>query len=332
MPRLDCIAAMDRSSHTNPLYLWHTARSMVGSSVKGTAVRLDNEQESRNVEDRRGRGGAGGGMGRGVAGGGIGIVVIALIAMFFGVDPSVVLQGTQQAQPPATRFDQRDPRAQQKPAPGEDQMRDFITRVLGSTETTWGRIFQAGGRNYPEPKLVLFTGSVQSACGFAQAASGPFYCGADQKVYIDLAFYRDLRERFKAPGDFAQAYVIAHEVGHHIQNVLGIMQRVQQAQQRAGEREANSLSVRLELQADCFAGIWAHHANRERRILDEGDIEEGMNAATQIGDDRIQLRTKGYVVPEGFTHGSGEQRVRWFRRGLEAGDMKQCDTFNTRQL
>ena len=179
---------------------------------------------------------------------------------------------------------------------------------------------------------MLFTGSVQSACGFAQAASGPFYCGADQKVYIDLAFYRDLRERFKAPGDFAQAYVIAHEVGHHIQNVLGIMQRVQQAQQRAGEREANSLSVRLELQADCFAGIWAHHANRERRILDEGDIEEGMNAATQIGDDRIQLRTKGYVVPEGFTHGSGEQRVRWFRRGLEAGDMKQCDTFNTRQL
>jgi predicted metalloprotease len=204
--------------------------------------------------------------------------------------------------------------------------------VLGSTERTWGEIFQRAGRQYVQPKLVLFTGQIQSACGFAQAAAGPFYCGDDQRVYIDLAFYRELRERFQAPGDFAQAYVIAHEVGHHVQNLLGLMEKIQARQRRASEREANALSVRLELQADCLAGIWANFANRERKILEPGDIEEGLNAAAQIGDDNLQKRAQGYVVPEGFTHGSAAQRVSWFRRGIESGDLKQCDTFSTRTV
>ncbi|MFM9888090.1 MAG: neutral zinc metallopeptidase [Burkholderiales bacterium] len=291
-------------------------------------MRLDDERSSDNIEDRRGMGPRGGGLSRGVKGGGIGIVVLALVAMFFGVDPAIVMQGVQQ-------LDQSQQSPQQQagaPAAAHDEMREFIGKILGSTETTWIQLFKANGRQYPEPTLVLFSGAVQSACGFAQAAAGPFYCGSDRKVYIDLSFYRDLKERFKAPGDFAQAYVIAHEVGHHVQNVLGIMEKVQAAQQRSNERDANALSVRLELQADCFAGIWAHHANRDRGILEQGDVEEGLNAATQIGDDRIMLRSKGYVVPEGFTHGSGEQRVRWFRRGLESGDTRQCDTFGTRQL
>jgi predicted metalloprotease len=207
-------------------------------------------------------------------------------------------------------------------------MRRFVARVLGSTERTWDQIFQAAGRTYQKPTLVLFSDAVESACGFAQAATGPFYCGEDQKVYIDLSFYRDLRQRFQAPGDFAQAYVIAHEVGHHVQNLLGIMRKVQALQSRSREREANALSVRLELQADCLAGIWANYAHRERNILEEGDIEEGLNAAAQIGDDRMQKRAQGYVVPEGFTHGSSQQRVQWFRRGISSGDLKQCDTFS----
>ncbi|HVO95699.1 MAG TPA: neutral zinc metallopeptidase, partial [Terriglobales bacterium] len=206
-------------------------------------------------------------------------------------------------------------------------MRQFVARVLGSTERTWTKIFEAGGRTYEKPTLVLFSDAVQSACGFAQAASGPFYCGPDHKVYIDLSFYRDLRQRFDAPGDFAQAYVIAHEVGHHVQNLLGIMNKVQTSQSRANQQQAHALSVRLELQADCQAGIWANYAHRERNILEQGDIEEGLNAAAQIGDDRMQKRAGGYVVPEGFTHGSAEQRVQWFRRGIESSDLKQCDTF-----
>lgn len=284
-------------------------------------MRLEDERVSRNVEDRRGMS-----IGRGGAvGGGIGVVILAIVAMFFGIDPGVVLQTAEQMAPL---------QQQQQQAPGQggidDEGRQFISRVLGSTEQAWGSIFQNAGRRYPEPQLVLFSGAVQSACGMAQAAVGPFYCGADQKVYIDLSFYRDLRERFRAPGDFAQAYVVAHEIGHHVQNVLGIMQKVQGMQQRAGEREANALSVRLELQADCFAGIWAHHANRERRILEPGDVEEGLRAAAAIGDDRIQMQSRGYVSPESFTHGSAEQRVRWFRAGLESGDMRACDTFSGR--
>jgi predicted metalloprotease len=286
-------------------------------------MRLDREDESQNIEDRRGFR-----VSRGVAGGGIGTIVIVLIALFFGVDPSLLLQGNLQE----TNVPQA-PAPQSQQAGKQDEMRQFVARVLGSTERTWSEIFRAAGRTYNKPTLVLFSDSVQSACGFAQAAAGPFYCGPDQKVYIDLSFYRDLRQRFQAPGDFAQAYVIAHEVGHHVQNLLGIMAKVQSAQSRAGSRnEANALSVRLELQADCLAGIWASYANRERNILEPGDVEEGLNAAAQIGDDRIQKRSQGYVVPEGFTHGSAEQRVQWFRRGIESADLKQCDTFSRRSV
>jgi uncharacterized protein len=282
-------------------------------------MRLDDEEESQNIEDRRGfrisRGG--------VVGGGIGTVAVVLIALFLGVDPSILLQGNvQETNVPQTSSPQSQGRG------GYDEMRQFVARVLGSTERTWTKIFEAGGRIYEKPTLVLFSDAVQSACGFAEAASGPFYCGPDHKVYIDLSFYRDLRQRFQAPGDFAQAYVIAHEIGHHVQNLLGIMNKVQMSQSRAAnQQQANALSVRLELQADCLAGIWANYAHRERNILEQGDVEEGLNAAAQIGDDRMQKRAGGYVVPEGFTHGSAEQRVHWFRRGIESGDLKQCDTF-----
>jgi predicted metalloprotease len=286
-------------------------------------MRLDQEDESQNIEDRRGFR-----VSRGAAGGGIGTIAIVLIALFFGVDPSLLLQGNLQE----TNVQQAPSPQSQLPA-GQDEMREFVARVLGSTERTWSELFRAAGRTYEKPTLVLFSDAVQSACGFAEAAAGPFYCGPDHKVYIDLSFYRDLRQRFQAPGDFAQAYVIAHEVGHHVQNLLGIMNKVQSLQNRAGSRnEANTLSVRLELQADCLAGIWANHANRERKILEQGDVEEGLNAAAQIGDDRIQKRSQGYVVPEGFTHGSAEQRVQWFRRGIESGDLKQCDTFGSRSV
>jgi hypothetical protein len=282
-------------------------------------MRLDEEQQSTNIEDRRGYR-----VSPGLAGGGIGTLAIVLIALFFGVDPSVLLQGT-------TSVDTTPP-PESRQADTNDEMRDFVSRVLGSTERTWGDIFRRSGRDYQAPKLVLFSGAVDSACGFARAASGPFYCPRDAKVYIDLSFYRELRERFKAPGDFAQAYVIAHEVGHHVQNQLGIMQQMMERQSQSNQREANALSVRLELQADCLAGIWANTANRERRILEEGDIEEGLNAAAQIGDDRMQKRAQGYVVPDGFTHGSAEQRVRWFRRGLEGGELSQCNTFTAGQV
>jgi predicted metalloprotease len=280
-------------------------------------MRLDDERESQNVEDRRGFR-----VSKGVAGGGIGSIILILIALFFGVDPSAIFQGNLQS-------DVSQEMTSQGPQSGarDDEGREFVARVLGSNERVWGEIFQRAGRQYAEPKLVLFSGQVQSACGFASAAAGPFYCGSDQKVYIDLAFYRELRDRFKAPGDFAQAYVIAHEVGHHVQNLLGIMSKVQARQRRASERDANLLSVQLELQADCLAGIWASLANRDRKILEHGDIEEGLNAAAMIGDDTLQKRSQGYVVPDGFTHGSAAQRVRWFRRGLESGDLKQCDTF-----
>ncbi len=282
-------------------------------------MRLEDQQRSSNVEDRRGLS-----VGRGAAGGGIGLVVIALVAMFFGVDPGVVLDSGLVSGP-----GQQTPQ-QQVPARApsrEDKMADFVAAVLGSTEETWSEIFSRGGRTYRKPVLVLFTGEVQSACGYAQAAVGPFYCPPDQKLYIDLAFYRDLQDRFRAPGDFAQAYVIAHEVGHHVQNLLGIAEKVQGARQRASERQANDLSVRMELQADCLAGIWAAHANRSKRILEPGDIEEGLNAAAAVGDDRIQQASRGHISPESFTHGSAQQRAQWFRRGLESGDLKACDTF-----
>ena len=280
-------------------------------------MRLDQEGESNNIEDRRGFR-----VSPGIAGGGIGTLVILLIGLYLGIDPSALLQ--------QTGVDTSAPPAQEAGAP--DEMRTFVSRVLASTERTWGEIFEQNGRRYESPKLVLFTGGIDSACGFAQTAAGPFYCPEDRKVYIDLDFYRELRDRFQAPGDFAQAYVIAHEVGHHVQNLLGTLGKAHAAESRAGRADANAISVRVELQADCLAGVWAATANRERKILEEGDVEEGLNAAAQIGDDRLQKRAQGYVVPEGFTHGSAEQRVRWFRRGLENGDLRQCDTFSRGQV
>jgi predicted metalloprotease len=289
-------------------------------------MRLEDQQRSENIEDRRGMRIPGG---KGLAGGGIGVVVIALIAMFLGIDPGVV---TQIAEQTSVATAPQQPAVEKKAPAREDQMADFIAAVLGSTEDTWTEIFARGGKQYRKPVLVLFSGAVNSACGFAQAAVGPFYCPVDNKLYIDLAFYRDLQDKFRAPGDFAQAYVIAHEVGHHVQNLLGIAEQVRRAQSRAGERQGAALQVRMELQADCLAGIWAATANRNKRILEPGDIEEGMRAAAAVGDDRIQMASRGYVSPESFTHGSSEQRMRWFKRGLEAGDIKACDTFAAQQL
>jgi predicted metalloprotease len=276
----------------------------------------ENGRRSENVEDRRGIGVGG------IAGGGIGVVVIALIAMFFGVDPRVILQdagqGTPSGQQQAVPVD-----------PAQDKLKDFVSVVLADTEDTWGEIFQKGGATYERPKLVLFTGAVRSACGMAQSAVGPFYCAGDRKVYIDLDFYKMLEQRFGAPGEFAKAYVVAHEIGHHVQNLLGISEKVRAAMERSSRERANQLSVRQELQADCYAGIWANHANRSRHILQTGDVEAGLNAAAAIGDDRLQKQTQGYVAPESFTHGSSAQRVQWFRTGLESGELSACDTFKS---
>ncbi len=279
-------------------------------------MRMDDSRESDNVEDRRSGGPRLGGKGTI----GIGTIVLALVAMYFGVDPAVVLQ----------MADGVAPQTQQAPAtkpPANDPQARFVSKVLGETEDVWGEIFQNGlKRQYVPPKLVLFRGATPTACGTGQAAMGPFYCPGDSKVYIDLTFFDELKNRFKAPGDFAQAYVIAHEVGHHVQHLLGISEQVDNLRRR-NPAQANQLSVRLELQADCFAGVWANRANAARNILESGDIEEGLNAATAIGDDRLQKQSQGYVVPDAFTHGSSAQRVRWFKRGLDKGDVKQCDTF-----
>ncbi|WP_300454089.1 neutral zinc metallopeptidase [Accumulibacter sp.] len=286
-------------------------------------MRLDGQGESQNVEDRRGGGGA---IGRGTVG--IGTLVIALAASyFFGVDPALILGlASNTASPPAPS------RTAPRP-PANDEMATFVAKVLGSTETTWHAVFSEAGRRYQEPKLVLFTGATPTACGTGQSAMGPFYCPSDQKVYIDLAFYRDLRERFHAPGEFAQAYVIAHEVGHHVQNLLGISDKVHAAQQRSTSKAAaNALSVRLELQADCFAGVWGHRADSMQKLLEPGEAEQALTAASAIGDDRLQRQSRGQVVPESFTHGSSEQRVRWFKRGMDSGDIRQCDTFNAASL
>lgn len=294
-------------------------------------MKWEGGRESDNVEDRRSEGGGGGGGGiRGVAGGGIGVVLIAVVAMFLGVDPSMILSllggGGQQSPPSVSQ-----PSSAPKP-PAEDRGAKFVSVVLADTEDTWTGLFKQSGSQYRVPKLVLFRGSINSACGHAQAAMGPFYCPGDQKVYIDLSFFDDLQRRFRAPGDFAQAYVVAHEVGHHVQNLLGISEKVQSARQRVSETEYNKLSVRMELQADCLAGIWAHHANRTRQILEAGDVEEAMNAATAIGDDRLQMQSRGYVTPESFSHGTSAQRVRWFRKGLDSGQINQCNTFQAREL
>ena len=279
------------------------------------AMRFDNGRESDNVEDRRGA--RGGGLRAGKIG--IGTIVLALVAMYFGVDPALVLQTADVMQQPA-----------QVEAPAgrpADEAGRFVSMVLADTEDTWEPIFRAAGRQYQAPRLVLFEGATPTACGTGQTAMGPFYCPGDRKVYIDLAFYNELRQRFRAPGDFAQAYVIAHEIGHHVQNLLGISDKVDQARRLVSERDANALSVRLELQADCFAGVWAHHADRARQVLEAGDVDEALTAAAAIGDDRLQKQTQGYAVPDSFTHGSSAQRVRWFRAGLEQGSVGACDTF-----
>ena len=287
-------------------------------------MRWKGGRRSDNVEDRRGQT-RGGGL-RLAGGGGIGAIVVVLVALYFGVDPSLLLNMLSGEQPAVTS-DSQQPRSQ-----AEQELTEFVSVVLADTEDTWTAIFQSANRRYEEPKLVLFSGAVQSACGFAQAAMGPFYCPADRKVYIDLMFYQDLRERFGAPGDFAQAYVIAHEIGHHVQTLLGISERTQAARARLNEVQANQLSVRQELQADCFAGVWAQHADRARQIVEEGDLEEALTAAAAIGDDRLQRQDQGHVAPDSFTHGSSQQRVHWFRQGLQTGDMGSCDTFAAARL
>jgi predicted metalloprotease len=284
-------------------------------------MRWRGERESSNVEDQRGMSGGG----RIAIGGGIGTLVIIIIAVILGADPRQLLQQIPTETQPSTSQSSRPTN------PEEEELKQFVSVVLGKTEDVWQDVFRQNGRQYREPKLVLFTDQVQSACGMASAASGPFYCPGDQKVYIDLSFYQELRRRFSSPGDFAQAYVIAHEVGHHVQKLLGISDKVDAMQQRMSEVEANKLSVRLELQADFFAGVFARYVQKQG-LLEEGDIEEALRAATAIGDDAIQKQTSGRVVPDSFTHGTSEQRLRWFRKGFDTGDIRQGDTFAATNL
>jgi predicted metalloprotease len=329
-------------------------------------MRLDKERPSDNIEDQRGAGGGGGG-GFGFPGGGGGrinipmggrgggmsiktiillVVIYFVLKVVFGVDLLQAINGggglpvpggtDSQITVPDASTDVTDSGT----AGGgtttanvdSDAGKEFVARVLGSTERIWGGIFKDMGRTYEQPKLVLFSGFVQSACGMAQSAMGPFYCPRDHKVYIDLAFYQDMKTKLGAPGDFAQAYVVAHEVGHHVQNLLGIADQVTQARMQASEEESNALSVRMELQADCFAGVWAKEADATAQILEQGDLEEALNAAAQIGDDRLQKRSQGYVVPESFTHGTSAQRVTWFKRGFQAQRLQDCDTFSAGNL
>lgn len=278
-------------------------------------MRWELGRRSSNVEDRRG-------ISAPVVGGGIGTIVLAVIVTLLGGDPSVILQ---QGQGESDRTSQQAPQTQGSTP--NDRMADFVSVVLADTEDTWTKLFRQMGQNYVEPKLVIFSGAVKSACGSATSAVGPFYCPRDQKVYIDLSFYQDLKNKYNAPGDFAQAYVIAHEVGHHVQNVMGISSKVQTLQRQVSRTEANQLSVRLELQADCFAGVWANHADKARQILEAGDVDEALNAASSIGDDRLQRQSTGQIVPDSFTHGSSAQRVRWFKRGIQTGQPEQCNTF-----
>jgi len=279
-------------------------------------MRWRGRRESGNVEDRRSRGRAG------LAIGGGGAIVVVILALLMGVDPMALLQqgGVGIQQP-----------VQQPPGPEDEEAVRFVKVVLADTEDVWGDLFRRQGLVYHQPKLVLFRGQVQSACGSADSAVGPFYCPADQQVYIDLSFFQELKQKFGAPGDFAQAYVIAHEIGHHVQQQLGISDRVHQQQQRLSERDANRLSVRLELQADFLAGVWAHHVQKTKQVLDPGDLEEALRAAGAIGDDRLQKQGRGYVVPDSFTHGTSEQRLRWFRAGIESGDFSRRDELFDRE-
>lgn len=295
-------------------------------------MRWKGRRGSRNIDDRRESGGprrmrlpsgrrarAGGGLGL------TGIAVVVLIAWMTGINPLTLLEG-------GGDLSGRTYEPQAERSHAEDQLAQFASVVLADTENTWSHLLQRHGITYPEPELVLFSNAVDSACGHASAATGPFYCGADSKIYIDLSFYQKLADQLNAPGDFAQAYVLAHEVGHHIQNVLGILPEFHKARRGMSKSDANALSVQIELQADCFSGIWAHHAARQNGFVEEGDVEEALNAASRIGDDTLQRQAQGYVVPESFNHGTSDQRVRWFRNGFHSGDISVCDTFNGSSL
>ena len=279
-------------------------------------------RRSSNIEDRRGIR-----LSRGVKGGGIGMLLLVIVAMYFGVDPAIVFQ--QGSEMGGGSSIQTIPI---QPSAADNELADFVSVVLADTEDTWKSLFKRAGKTYEEPKLVLFSGMVESACGYAQAAVGPFYCPRDRKVYIDLSFYRDLKNKMNAPGDFAQAYVIAHEVGHHVQNLLGISDKVHAMRSRLSQKKYNKLSVKMELQADCFSGIWAHHVQKMRNILEPGDVEEALNAASMIGDDHLQKQSRGYVAPDSFTHGTSAQRVRWFNRGFQTGNINSCNTFKAQNL
>lgn len=279
-------------------------------------MRWRDQRQSSNIEDRRGLSGKS----IAIGGGGLGTVIIIILALLCGGDPRALLEQTQVEQPP---------QQQTQSAPKNDEARAFTASVLGSTEDAWRDVFRRSGAQYHEPTLVLFDGAVRSACGVAGSSTGPFYCPGDEKLYLDTAFFRELKTEFKAPGDFAEAYVIAHEVGHHVQNLLGTMDKVSQAQSRGSQTQANQLSVRLELQADCFAGIWAKYA-QAKGLLETGDIEEALRAASAVGDDQIQRRAQGYVVPESFTHGSARDRMNWFSQGFKTGDVRQCNTLGGR--
>jgi predicted metalloprotease len=298
-------------------------------------------RQSENIEDRRGEGASFGGGRRFPIGvrtggvGGLGLVLLVVLGLVFGIDPGVLMQTVPSGGGPSGYVPEQQTMAPgRSPAPSEAEaeMKQFVSVVLAETEDTWNAIFAANGRTYEEPRLVLFSGMVDSACGMAQAATGPFYCPLDHKVYLDFSFFDELEQRFGAPGDFAQAYVIAHEIGHHVQNQLGILPKVEQLKGQVSRSDANALSVMVELQADCLAGVWANRAQKQRKILEPGDLEEGIAAAGAVGDDRIQRQTQGYVVPDAFTHGSAQQRARWFRRGLDAGNLNACDTFNAATL
>ena len=278
-------------------------------------MRWQGRRQSSNVEDKRGL------SSKGVIGGGIGSIVIILVVLLLGGDPTALLQNIQTSDQSAT--------TNYSETAEEKEQAQFVSVVLAETEDVWHNIFSDLGESYREPKLVLFTGSVQSACGTAGASTGPFYCPGDEKLYIDLSFFNELQTRFKAPGDFAMAYVVAHEVGHHIQNLLGTMDKIQILRSRLSEEEYNKYSVRLELQADFYAGVWAHYTDKMKGLLEEGDLDEALNAASAVGDDRIQKQAQGYIVPDSFTHGTSEQRKRWFYKGYTSGDIRQGDTFNT---
>jgi uncharacterized protein len=295
-------------------------------------MRWIGDRESENIEDRRG---VGGGFPVGI--GGIGAIVVVLLGLFLGVDPGTLLAllsaNETQQQTETRRADYSGYGSSRMPeANRADPMRQFVSVVLADTEDVWSQLFKSMGRTYDDPKLVLYSDRVSSACGLASAASGPFYCQDDQKAYLDLSFFQEMKDRFNAPGEFAEAYGIAHEIGHHVQNELGILQRAHAERAKSDERRSKAISVRVELQADCFAGVWAYHADRTKHFIEQGDVEAALNAASAVGDDRLQRQAHGAVVPDAFTHGSSAQRVRWFKRGLESGSLKQCDTFSAESL